>query len=155
MATAYRLFAAEVNMEQTARAAGLNGQRLRNKLNPNQGNHRLTVDELVAITRASGNTRLIEGLMLDVGMAAVRLPAAGARGNLVNDTLALNAAAGALSAEVVAVREGGRVTQRVVGRVRQLIAEIETQCVRIGVEIEQAVPVCGSGLDAVVSAMVG
>ncbi|NRM50877.1 hypothetical protein F3A60_23895, partial [Salmonella enterica subsp. enterica serovar Typhi] len=57
---ACRAFAVEHNLEDVAAAVGMRPQILRNKLNPAQP-HRLTCDELLAITDYTEDARLLDG----------------------------------------------------------------------------------------------
>ena len=63
---AMRQFANDEVMKNIADTAGLKSrQMLRNKLLPEQP-HQLTVHELIAITRASGNRCIVDGVLLDL-----------------------------------------------------------------------------------------
>lgn len=59
---ACRAFAIEHNLEDVAAAVGMRPQILRNKLNPAQP-HRLTCDELLAITDYTEDARLLDGML--------------------------------------------------------------------------------------------
>lgn len=59
---ACRAFAVEHNLEDVAAAVGMRPQILRNKLNPAQP-HRLTCDELLAITDYTEDARLLDGML--------------------------------------------------------------------------------------------
>lgn len=59
---ACRAFATEHNLEDVAAAVGMRPQILRNKLNPAQP-HRLTCDELLAITDYTEDARLLDGML--------------------------------------------------------------------------------------------
>ncbi len=59
---ACRAFALTHNLEDVAAAVGMRSQILRNKLNPMQP-HRLTCDELLAITDYTEDARLLDGLL--------------------------------------------------------------------------------------------
>ena len=62
---ACRIFAIEHNLEDVAGAVGMRPQILRNKLNPMQP-HRLTCDELLAITDATEDARILDGLLRQI-----------------------------------------------------------------------------------------
>ncbi|MEI9627409.1 phage regulatory CII family protein [Phytobacter diazotrophicus] len=62
---ACRIFANEHNLEDVADAVGMRSQILRNKLNPMQP-HRLTCDELLAITDATEDARILDGLLRQI-----------------------------------------------------------------------------------------
>ncbi len=59
---ACRAFALSHNLEDVAAAIGMRPQILRNKLNPIQP-HRLTCDELLAITDYTEDARLLDGML--------------------------------------------------------------------------------------------
>lgn len=59
---ACRAFAQSHNLEDVAAAVGMRPQILRNKLNPVQP-HRLTCDELLAITDYTEDARLLDGML--------------------------------------------------------------------------------------------
>ncbi|WP_333891722.1 phage regulatory CII family protein [Atlantibacter subterraneus] len=62
---ACRTFAATHNLEDVAAAVGMRSQILRNKLNPIQP-HRLTCDELLAITDYTEDARILDGLLRQI-----------------------------------------------------------------------------------------
>lgn len=62
---ACRAFALAHNLEDVAAAVGMRSQILRNKLNPIQP-HRLTCDELLAITDYTEDARLLDGLLSQI-----------------------------------------------------------------------------------------
>lgn len=62
---ACRTFALEHNLEEVAESAGMRPQILRNKLNPTQP-HRLTCDELLAITDVTEDARILDGLLRQI-----------------------------------------------------------------------------------------
>ncbi|OBU30664.1 phage regulatory CII family protein [Photobacterium kishitanii] len=69
-------FSERENLEQIAIECALKPQMLRNKLNPNQP-HQLTVRELVIITKQSGNSDLVNSVLLELDLTAVKLPSIG------------------------------------------------------------------------------
>lgn len=62
---ACRTFVLEHNLEDVADAIGMRSQILRNKLNPLQP-HRLTCDELLAITDVTEDARILDGLLRQI-----------------------------------------------------------------------------------------
>ncbi|GDX05754.1 phage regulatory CII family protein [Buttiauxella sp. A111] len=62
---ACRAFAQANNLEEIALALAMRPQVLRNKLNPDQP-HRMTVDELLAITDFTEDARLLDGLLAQI-----------------------------------------------------------------------------------------
>ncbi|MGB3254298.1 phage regulatory CII family protein [Buttiauxella gaviniae] len=63
--TACRTFAIKHNLEDIASAIGCRPQVLRNKLNPEQP-HRLTVNELLAITDYTEDATLLDGMLAQI-----------------------------------------------------------------------------------------
>lgn len=62
---ACRAFALAHNLEDVAAAIGMRPQLLRNKLNPLQP-HRITCDELLAITDHTEDARLLDGMLAQI-----------------------------------------------------------------------------------------
>lgn len=147
---AQRQFAGAVCLETAGAGAGIKPQVLRNKLNPEQERHHLRVDELISLTHTTGNTTLVEGVMLELGLVAVRMPRAERQGDLLDSTLAIQARAGELAAEAIHLRQGGRVTDRVRGRVAQLTSSLQAESARVFIQLESVcgtVPLITGGLD--------
>ncbi|MFQ2222484.1 phage regulatory CII family protein [Aeromonas enteropelogenes] len=62
------------NLEEIAAAIGMRPDVLRNKFNPAQVKHKLHAVDLVAIYHVTGDDTLLDGLLFDCGLTAVRLP---------------------------------------------------------------------------------
>jgi len=69
---AYCAFAEKENMLQLSAKTGIGKSVLRNKLNPSQV-HRLAVDELVLITKESGNYTIINSVLRQLDLVAVNV----------------------------------------------------------------------------------
>lgn len=77
-------------------------QTLSNKLNPEQP-HTLNVRELITITQTTGDTTLVDGVLLELDMCAVRLPKNDNTDNpnLVKSALQMSADSGNLAQTVM------------------------------------------------------
>lgn len=97
---ACRAFANKQNLADVAASIGMNAQMLRNKLNPDQP-HRLTCDDLLAITDVTEDATLIDGLLAQLNcMPAVPMNEAKTE-RLTTYVLQATAAVGAVAAESV------------------------------------------------------
>jgi len=99
---ACRAFALANSVEATARAVGMNPQVLRNKLNPDQP-HKLSIDEMLAITVYTDDARLIDGVLAQLNCLP-SVPVNEIKSSSV-PVYALNATAdvGAIAGEAVSV----------------------------------------------------
>ncbi|MCD9511914.1 phage regulatory CII family protein [Photobacterium phosphoreum] len=105
-------FAEQENLEQIAIECALRPQMLRNKLNPNQP-HQLTVRELVIITKQSGNSNLVNSVLLELDLTAVRLPESkGESKSPVMAAMTINTHAGEISRHLIEVETLQRLTRR-------------------------------------------
>ncbi|UAY94961.1 phage regulatory CII family protein [Dickeya dadantii] len=95
---ACRKFANQQNLADVARAVNIRPQMLRNKLNPEQP-HKLTCEELLAITDATEDATLLDGLLAQLKcMPAVPMNEANAE-RITTYVLQATAAMGAVAAE--------------------------------------------------------
>jgi|GEM_PF-2142062 len=128
---AFRQFADDENLKVVAAKADISSpQMLRNKLCLDQP-HKLSVFELVAITRASGNRSIIDGVLLDLDCAAsVSLAEFGSAGQqeLTDRALDITANAAQLGSLALDVKTTNRVTERMrhetVKRATYVMAEL-------------------------------
>ncbi|CEO41952.1 phage regulatory CII family protein [Photobacterium kishitanii] len=104
-------FSERENLEQIAVECALKPQMLRNKLNPNQP-HQLTVRELVIITKQSGNSDLVNSVLLELDLTAVKLPSMGEGKSPVMAAMTINSHAGEISRHLVEVETIQRLTRR-------------------------------------------
>ncbi|MEC6831037.1 phage regulatory CII family protein [Photobacterium toruni] len=104
-------FSERENLEQIAIECALKPQMLRNKLNPNQL-HQLTVRELVIITKQSGNSDLVNSVLLELDLTAVKLPSQGEGKSPVMAAMTINSHAGEISRHLVEVETIQRLTRR-------------------------------------------
>jgi len=93
-------FAETENMLQLSRNTGIKSSVLRNKLNPSQP-HRLAVDDLLLITKDSGNYCIVNSLLLNLDMVAVHVDRTATDETLVKRTLENSINSGELAALVL------------------------------------------------------
>ncbi len=98
--TACRAFAIEHNLEDVAAAIGMRPQILRNKLNPAQP-HRLTCDELLAITDYTEDARLLDGMLGQINCLPSVPVNNATEGNMQLCALSATASVGAIAGEAV------------------------------------------------------
>ncbi|MFT6987812.1 MAG: hypothetical protein ACJAT7_003674, partial [Psychromonas sp.] len=65
-------FSESENMLAISANTGIKPSQLRNKLNPSQ-THKLSVDDLLLITKESGNYCIVNSLLLNLDMVAVKV----------------------------------------------------------------------------------
>ena len=143
-------FAANYVTSDLAKAAGMQPQMLRNKLNPDQP-HQLTAADLINLYHATGDETLIDGLLFCCGLTAFALPKTTSDAQLMERTIELNARVGGLGSQAVQIHKSGRVTKTqrnmvvntatlAMGELAILINEIESKF--------QTVPGLGGAIDA-------
>ena len=103
-------FAEKENLEQIALECAIRPQILRNKLNPNQP-HQLTVRELMLITKQSENCDLVNSVLLDLDLTAVRLPSKGEGKSPVMAAMAINSHTGDISRHLAEAESTKRLTR--------------------------------------------
>lgn len=104
-------FVASHSLAEVARAAAINEQMLRNKLNPDQP-HQLTVRDLAAIYRATGDDTLFDGLLFDCGLTAVAIHPSHDSAPLTHRVIDTTARVAGAGAQAVQLLGSGRVTRR-------------------------------------------
>ncbi|WP_448667078.1 phage regulatory CII family protein [Escherichia coli] len=95
---ACRAFALTHNLEDVAAAVGMRPQLLRNKLNPLQP-HRLTCDELLAITDHTEDARLLDGMLAQINCLPSVPVNNATEGNMQFCALSATASVGAIAGE--------------------------------------------------------
>ena len=152
---AMRQFANDELLKNVASEAGIrSSQVLRNKLLPEQP-HQLTVHELVAITRASKNRCLIDGVLLDLNcMPSVCTDdfATADRMTLTDRALDINANAAQLGALALDAKAQRRVTARMRNETIRRASYVMTELAIFMHDVEQkfqAIPVLSVAFDAV------
>ena len=102
-------FSSAENIEVVAKSCGMRGAMLRNKLNPEQ-THKLTLTELIKITKATGNHDIINSAILEVGLVAVRLPKQGDAKPLAISAMSVAGQAGEICNHVIEAESDSRLT---------------------------------------------
>jgi hypothetical protein len=150
---AMRQFATDEVMKDVASEAGMkSSQVLRNKLLPEQP-HQLTVHELVAITRASKNRCLIDGVLLDLNcMPSVCTDdfADAEKMTLTDRALDINANAAQLGALALDAKAQRRVTARMRNETIKRASYVMTELAIFMHDVEQkfqAIPVLSVAFD--------
>ncbi|WP_418358380.1 phage regulatory CII family protein [Shewanella basaltis] len=152
---AMRQFANDELLKDVAETAGMKScQMLRNKLLPEQP-HQLTVHELVAITRASKNRCLIDGVLLDLNcMPSVCTEdfADADKMTLTDRALEINANTAQLGALALDAKTQRRVTARMRNETIKRASYVMTELAIFMHDVEQkfqAIPVLSVAVDAV------
>ncbi|MGI2146281.1 phage regulatory CII family protein [Shewanella frigidimarina] len=150
---AMRQFANDELLKNVASKAGIkSSQALRNKLLPEQP-HQLTVHELVAITRASKNRCLIDGVLLDLNcMPSVCTDdfADADKMTLTDRALDINANAAQLGALALDAKAQRRVTARMRNETIKRASYVMTELAIFMHDVEQkfqAIPVLSVAFD--------
>ncbi|MGB0895340.1 MAG: phage regulatory CII family protein [Parashewanella sp.] len=151
---AYRQFAEAENLEEVAKIAEFHRpQMLRNKLCLEQP-HKLTVEELISITKASGNRCIIDGVLLEldcnVSVSIAELQNA-EQATLIERALDISANVGKLSSLALDIKVQKRVTERmrheVINRTQRVMGELLLFAHEVEAKF-QAVPVLSIAADA-------
>ncbi|WP_019615115.1 phage regulatory CII family protein [Psychromonas ossibalaenae] len=99
-------FSEKENMLKISANTGIGQSQLRNKLNPSQ-THKLSVDDLLLITKDTGNYCIVNSLLLNLDMVAVKIDPQGCEETLVKRALENSMNAGELSR--LALENGGEI----------------------------------------------
>ena len=143
-------FASQYVLSEVAKAAGIQEQMLRNKLNPAQPHH-LTVEDMIRLYQATNDETLIDGALFCCGLTAFELPQSTSDAQLIERTIELNAKVGGLGSQALQIHKQGRMTRTqrnmvvnaatvAMGELAILINEIESKF--------QSVPGLGGALSA-------
>lgn len=104
-------FTASHVISEIAKAAGIDAQVLRNKLNPDQPHH-LTVADLIAIYHATdGDETLFDGMLMECGLTAVAIPKAERAPSLPHQAIDLNAKIASIGQRALELTDRGRITR--------------------------------------------
>lgn len=151
---ACRTFALEHNLEEVADAVGMRSQIFRNKLNPLQP-HRLTCDELLAITDATEDARILDGLLRQINCQPSVPINNATQENMQLCALTAAASVGAIAGEAVS-------TERMTQARRNQILDRASDAIRslslIVYSVEarfQSVPVLAAAVDIVTTNAAG
>ena len=149
-------FAAAENIEELARSCEMRGAMLRNKLNPNQP-HQLTVNELIKITRATGNHDIINSAIVEMELIAVRLPTQAGSKPLAHSAMNVVAVTGEMSRHIIEAESDRRLTRhkkdaiikKAQDAVRELVflmSDVENRCGGAGPFVSMCTDVVMSGM---------
>ncbi len=128
-------FVVNHNIEQLAKRISLDGQSLRNMLNPAQP-HKMSPVDLVLLCKASGDYTIINTLFSDCGVVAVALPEQGEEKNIIERVLLNTSLCGELSSDAMQMCTAERLPrsrkrktlakcQAALGNLALLIADLE------------------------------
>ncbi|SYO39262.1 phage regulatory CII family protein [Klebsiella pneumoniae] len=151
---ACRAFALAHNLEDVAAAVGMRPQILRNKLNPIQP-HRLTCDELLAITDHTEDSRLLDGLLSQINCLP-SVPVNNATpGNMQFCALTATASVGAIAGEAVSTEcmTSARRNQ-ILDRARDAIRSLSVLAYTVESRFQSA-PVLAAAVDIVTTSATG
>ncbi|EPR9702618.1 phage regulatory CII family protein [Citrobacter freundii] len=151
---ACRAFAIEHNLEDVAAAVGMRPQILRNKLNPAQP-HRLTCDELLAITDYTEDARLLDGMLGQINCLPSVPVNNATEGNMQLCALSATASVGAIAGEAVCTGHmtAARRTQ-ILDRARDAIRSLSVLAYTVESRIQSA-PVLAAAVDLVTANATG
>jgi hypothetical protein len=109
--------------ESLAPRIGMSGAVLRNKVNPNNSTHHLTVAEALRISQITGDVRIVQALARELGMALIEIPNADQCAD--SDVIELMAKSlqthGEIGREINKTFEDGRVEHHEVARVKDRV----------------------------------
>ncbi len=151
---ACRAFALAHNLENVAAAIGMRPQLLRNKLNPLQP-HRITCDELLAITDHTEDARLLDGMLAQISCLPSVPVNNATEANMQFCALSATACVGAIAGEAVS-------TEKMTAARRNQILDRASDAIRslslIVYSVEsrfQSVPVLAAAVDIVTANATG
>ncbi|EAW9289135.1 hypothetical protein OK44_00190 [Salmonella enterica] len=149
-----RAFAVEHNLEDVAAAVGMKPQILRNKLNPAQP-HRLTCDELLAITDYTEDARLLDGMLGQINCLPSVPVNNATEANMQLCALSATASVGAIAGETVSTGHmtAARRTQ-ILDRARDAIRSLSVLAYTVESRIHSA-PILAAAVDLVTTNATG
>ena len=145
---ACRAFALAHNLEEVAAAVGMRSQLLRNKLNPLQP-HRLTCDDLLAITDYTEDGRLLDGMLAQINCLPSVPVNNATEANMQLCALSATANVGAIAGEAVSTERmtAARRTQ-ILDRARDAIRSLSVLAYVVESRLQSA-PVLAAAVDIV------
>lgn len=145
---ACRAFALAHNLEEVATAVGMRSQLLRNKLNPLQP-HRLTCDDLLAITDYTEDGRLLDGMLAQINCLPSVPVNNATEANMQLCALSATANVGAIAGEAVSTERmtAARRTQ-ILDRARDAIRSLSVLAYTVESRLQSA-PVLAAAVDIV------
>lgn len=151
---ACRAFALTHNLEDVAAAVGMRPQLLRNKLNPLQP-HRLTCDELLAITDYTEDARLLDGILGQINCLPSVPVNNATEANMQFCALSATASVGVIAGEAISTEQMtvARRTQ-ILDRARDAIRSLSVLAYTVESRISSA-PVLAAAVDLVTTNATG
>jgi hypothetical protein len=145
---ACRAFALTHNLEDVAATVGMRPQLLRNKLNPLQP-HRLTCEDLLAITDSTEDGRLLDGLLAQINCLPSVPVNNATEANMQFCALSVTACVGAIAGEAVSTDHmtAARRTQ-ILDRARDAIRSLSVLAYTVESRLQSA-PVIAAAVDIV------
>lgn len=144
------------NIEALAVGCATTPQMLRNKLNPNQP-HKLSMSDLVVITQQSGNESLVNSVLLELDLMAVRLPTKAESKSPVMASMNINACAGDISKSLCEVEAEKRLTRRkkdeIVSKAQNAVRELVLLMNDVENRCQGATPFVSMCADAVMNGL--
>lgn len=110
---------------------GMSPAVLRNKVNPNNTTHHLTLAEADAIMGVSDDHRMLHALAAEHGYTLQRIDAADA-GSVIGSMLAAAAAKGDLAGVIAASLEDNRITPNEAADIARACAAVQAAIVKVG-----------------------
>ena len=151
---ACRAFALAHNLEDVAAAVGMRSQLLRNKLNPLQP-HRLTCEDLLAITDSTEDGRLLDGLLAQINCLPSVPVNNATEANMQFCALSATACVGAIAGEAVSTdyMTAARRTQ-ILDRARDAIRSLSVLAYTVESRVS-SMPVLAAAVDIVTTNATG
>ncbi|EOC3062075.1 phage regulatory CII family protein [Cronobacter dublinensis] len=151
---ACRAFALAHNLEDVATAVGMRPQILRNKLNPVQP-HRLTCDELLAITDYTEDARLLDGMLEQINCLPSVPVNNATEANMQFCALSATANVGAIAGEAVSTEHMSAARRNhILDKARDAIRSLSLLAYTVENRIHSA-PVLAAAVDIVTGSATG
>lgn len=110
---------------------GMSAAVLRNKVNPNNTTHHLTIAEASLIMGASGDFQMLHALNAEHGFAAHAVDAGVPASNILQAILRSNAADGALDHELQEALADGDVSPNDLKRIQGAVAKVQASLIEL------------------------
>ncbi|WP_227002124.1 phage regulatory CII family protein [Aeromonas schubertii] len=154
-ASACRRFAGNHNLSQLAREIGMNPKTLANKLNNGQ-EHFLTVQEMIALTNATGGDEtLIDGALHCCGLTASTIPDVAPAESMLHQVIELNATVADVGRRTLDLTTRGRITNGEHDSLMGKITSIFGSCAQLAMALDarlQAAPILACASDILMQA---
>jgi len=104
---------------------------LRNKVNPNNGTHHLTLAEADEMMGLTGDHRILQALAAEHGYALVRTELPDLDGSLMSSVLAFLGASGAMSTALNGVLAKGQITKNASREIEAHCADVQAALLKM------------------------